>query len=186
MVARLTVQRVCKSFGATRALSGVGLQAQAGEIHAVIGENGAGKSTLMKILAGEISADQGTVLLDDKPFSVRSPAHAQRLGMSFVSQEIAVCPHMTVMENVLLGQEPTRWGIVDPAAGRREVRRALDRLTGSQASDWLQIDARVGDLPMAGRQWVEIARALVEKFGNDSLAEMQARWDLFHKLARER
>jgi ribose transport system ATP-binding protein len=165
MAPRLTVQGVSKSFGATRALSGVQLQAQAGEIHAVIGENGAGKSTLMRILAGEISPDQGTVLLDGEPFCVRSPADAQKLGVSFVSQEIAVCPHMSVMDNVLLGQEPKRWGLLDRAAGRQEVRRALGMLTAEQAGNWLQIDARVGDLPMAGRQWVEIARALVGSGG---------------------
>lgn len=166
MPARLIVQGVSKSFGATRALSGVQLEAQAGEVHAVIGENGAGKSTLMRVLSGEIAADQGRVQIDGNPLVARSPAAARAQGISIVSQEVAVCLHMTVLDNVMLGQEPTRLGLLDRKAMRAEASRALAMLTGEGGDGWLGLDTKVGDLPMAGRQLVEIARALVGSGGS--------------------
>jgi ribose transport system ATP-binding protein len=157
---RLVVRGVLKSFGATIALSRVDLEADAGIVHAVVGENGAGKSTLMKILAGESSPDAGDVLLDGVPFRPRSPRDAHRAGVAFVSQELAVCPHMTVAENIVLGVEPSRWGIVDRAAADAMVQAALERVAGERPPGWLRPDVPVSDLPVAGRQLVEIARAL--------------------------
>jgi ribose transport system ATP-binding protein len=157
---RLVVRGVLKSFGATIALSRVDLEADAGIVHAVVGENGAGKSTLMKILAGESSPDAGDVLLDGVPFRPRSPRDAHRAGVAFVSQELAVCPHMTVAENIVLGVEPSRWGIVDRAAAEAMVQAALERVAGERPPGWLRPDVPVSDLPVAGRQLVEIARAL--------------------------
>jgi ribose transport system ATP-binding protein len=165
MPARLTVQAVSKSFGATRALCGVDLEAQAGQIHAVIGENGAGKSTLMRVLSGEIAADQGRILIDGQPLKASSPAAARSQGISIVSQEVAVCPHMTVLDNIMLGQEPTRLGMLDGKSMRREASRAISMLLGCGNDAWLGLDVSVGALPMAGRQLVEIARALVGRGG---------------------
>lgn len=165
MVPRLRVRAVSRSFGATRALSGVNLQAAAGEVHAVIGENGAGKSTLMRLLSGELCADEGSMELDGVPFAPRSPAEAREGGVAIVSQELAVCSHMTVLENVMLGQEPTRFGWLDQGRMRGEATRALELLTGGSLPDWLALDARVGELPTSGQQLVEIARALAGSKG---------------------
>ena len=155
----LSVRGVTKAFGATRALSGVSLEAASGEVHAVLGENGAGKSTLMKVLAGAEAPDEGTVSLDGVPFRPRNPRDARTAGVALVSQELAICPHLTVAENVLLGDEPTRFGFLDGAKGRREVARVLDEVAAGRIRE----DARAGDLPLPDQQLIEIARALVRK-----------------------
>ncbi|HQP37011.1 MAG TPA: ATP-binding cassette domain-containing protein, partial [Polyangiaceae bacterium] len=165
MEPRLRVRAVSRSFGATRALSGVNLQAAAGEVHAVIGENGAGKSTLMRLLSGELCADEGTMELDGVPFAPKSPAEARARGVAIVSQELAVCPHMTVLENVMLGQEPTRFGLLDRPRMRRDAQRALEMLAGGVVPQGLDLDARLADLPTSGQQIVEIARALAASKG---------------------
>jgi ribose transport system ATP-binding protein len=164
-MSRLLVRGVGRSFGATRALSGVELEAEAGQVHAIIGENGAGKSTLMRILAGETQPDQGTMLLDGDPYAPRSPADARRRGISIVSQELAVCPHMSVLDNVMLGQERTRGGRLDRGRMLAECENALQMLTGASRPAWLRPDARLGELPTAGQQLVEIARTLVGAAG---------------------
>ncbi len=162
---RLVVHGVCKSFGATTALSRVDLQADNGSVHAIVGENGAGKSTLMKILAGEFGPDAGEILLDGTRFAPRSPRDARRAGVAFVSQELAVCPHLTVAENILLGREPTRWGLVDRLEAHRIVEAALVRVAGDRRPAWLRAELPVAELPVAGRQLVEIARALAMPSG---------------------
>lgn len=162
---RLRVRGVSRSFGGTRALSGVSLEAAAGEVHAIIGENGAGKSTLMRVLSGEIPPEEGTMELDGVPFAPSSPSQARALGVSIVSQELAVCPHMTVLENVMLGQEPTRFGMLDRARMERDTTASLSMLAGGSVPEWLSLHAKVGDLPMSGQQLVEIARALAGRRG---------------------
>src|SRR5262245_45458402 len=98
---------VRKSFGPTRALDGVDLSIDAGEVHALVGENGAGKSTLMKILSGAERADEGTMTLDGRPFTPRGPDAARRGGVAMVYQELTLAPHLSVEANVLLGIEPS-------------------------------------------------------------------------------
>jgi ribose transport system ATP-binding protein len=153
---RLSVRGVSRSFGATKALTLVDFEAHAGEVHAVIGENGAGKSTLMKVLAGSLSADAGSLTLDGTPYRPRSPAEARSAGVAIVSQELALCPHMTVEENVVLGREPTRRGLLD----RKEMGRVARGALGEIGRPDLPLDVRVADLPIAEQQLVEIARAL--------------------------
>ena len=160
---RLVVRGVGKSFGATRALADVSLEAAAGEVHAVLGENGAGKSTLMRVLAGVEAADEGTITLDGAPFRPRGPAEARRAGVSLVSQELSLCPHLTVSENVVLGEEATRWGLLDRARIAREVSAVLAEVSGGR----IDPSVRAGDLPLAEQQLVEIARALVHRGGGD-------------------
>ena len=152
---RLAVRGVARAFGATQALRGVELEAAAGEVHAVVGENGAGKSTLMKILAGALAPDEGTITLDGTPFRPRNPAEARAAGIALVSQELALCPHMTVEENIVLGREPARHGRLDRPASRKIATTAL-----KAAGRDLPLEARAGDLPIAEQQIVEIARAL--------------------------
>lgn len=161
MTVRLEVREIDKSFGATRALDRATLTARAGEVHAIIGENGAGKSTLMHILAGGISPDSGEILLEGQSYRPLSPAAARRHGVALVSQELSICPHLTVLENVMLGQELTRFGLLDRSAMREEVLAALAPLAGEAARAWLETGIPAARLSMASKQLVEIARALV-------------------------
>ncbi|NOU27831.1 MAG: sugar ABC transporter ATP-binding protein [Polyangiaceae bacterium] len=159
MRTRLAVSGLAKTFGATRALVRVDLEVHAGEVHAVLGENGAGKSTLMGVLGGVLAADTGTVLLDGEPFRPRSPGAARDAGVSVVHQELAICPHLSVEDNLVLGREPTRFGLVDRKAVRATAEKALREVLGTAAS---RIDpaSAAGSLSVADQQLVEIARAL--------------------------
>ena len=102
-------------------MRGVSLDVRRGEILALCGENGAGKSTLAKILAGEITADAGTIALDGQPVQLPDPASAHRMGIAVIYQELNYVPTLTVAENVLLGRLPRRGPIVDwePSTVRR-------------------------------------------------------------------
>jgi ribose transport system ATP-binding protein len=154
---RLLLRGVRKRFGSTLALAGVDLEAQVGEVHAVLGENGAGKSTLMNVLAGVIAADEGDVLLDGAAWRPHGPADARSRGFAMVHQELAVCPHLDVAANVVLGIEPARFGIVRQGVATKQARDALARVFGPRAID---PRTRIADLPLADRQLVEIAHAL--------------------------
>ncbi|WP_147141992.1 ATP-binding cassette domain-containing protein [Stackebrandtia albiflava] len=145
-----------KSFLGVRVLHGVDLTVRPGEVHALVGENGAGKSTLMKILAGVYTADAGTVTLDGEPVRFGHPAAAQRAGVSTVFQEFNLLPDRTVAENVYLGREPRRRGMVDRRRMVADTRRLLEDLgvTGLSAR------ARVRNLSVAEQQIVEIVKAM--------------------------
>ena len=109
---RQEMRGVSKSFAATAALAGVDLQVAPGEVVALVGQNGAGKSTLMAILAGALAPDAGTMALDGRPYAPRNPLEARRAGVAMIYQELSVAPHLSVMENVVLGTEPVRAGLV--------------------------------------------------------------------------
>ena len=153
----IVLSGVERAFGSTRALAGVSLEAEPGRVHAVLGENGAGKSTLMKILAGALLPDAGSMQLSGKPYAPSSPQQARERGVAIVYQELSVCPHLTVAENVLLGMEPTRGPLIDLSRARQRVEAVLKPLSGGRA---IAADALVGELPLAAQQLVEIARAL--------------------------
>lgn len=153
----LRVSGVEKRFGATRALAGVDLEVAPGTVHAVIGENGAGKSTLMNVLAGAIRPDAGAMWLGGASYRPASPHDARSAGIALIHQELALCPHLTVAENILLGGEPRRVGpIFDRKAAERRAQELLDQFGHPE----LRPDRRVGDLSLAARQVVEICRAL--------------------------
>jgi ribose transport system ATP-binding protein len=154
---RVVLRGVRKRFGSTVALAGVDLEARAGEVHAVLGENGAGKSTLMNVLAGVVRADAGAVLLDGAAWQPHGPAHARAHGLAMVHQELALCSHLDVARNIVLGIEPTRFGIVRRRAAEHLVRLALARAFGPRAIDPRTL---IADLSIADRQLVEIARAI--------------------------
>ena len=158
--ARLEVRGAHKAFGPTRALEGVDLTVAPGEVHALLGENGAGKSTLLHVLAGAIPLDAGEVRLEGAPYRPAGPRDARRAGVAMVHQELSLCAHLTVAENVLLGAEPTRAGFVRRADLEARAARVLAQLAG----DGPAIDPRamVGRLPPASQQIVEIARALAQ------------------------
>jgi ribose transport system ATP-binding protein len=155
---RLSVTGVHKSFAATRVLEEVSLEVEPGSIHALLGENGAGKSTLMKIVAGALAPDRGELRLDDAAFVPGDPANARRRGVAIVYQELSVCPHLSVAENVLLGWEPARYGFVRRSELHARAQQALaPLLRGERAFD---LDAPLSELSTGDRQLVEIARAL--------------------------
>jgi ribose transport system ATP-binding protein len=154
---RLELRGVTKSFGSTIALGGVDLAAEPGEVHAVLGENGAGKSTLMRVLAGVLVPDGGEVVVDGAPWRPRGPADARARGLAMVHQELAMCPHLSVADNVALGIEPARLGFVLRRKRESLVAGALARVFGDRAPD---PRARLADLSTPDRQLVEVARAL--------------------------
>lgn len=139
----LELRDVRKRFGATVALDGVDLSVAPGEVVALVGENGAGKSTLLNVIAGSLAPDGGA----------RTVA-AERIG--YIRQELSLCPHLTVAENVFLGREPSRFGVVDAEAMRDRSKALLETFGRGE----IEPDAIVASLPPAARQVVEIARAL--------------------------
>ncbi|MET7877440.1 sugar ABC transporter ATP-binding protein [Micromonospora profundi] len=152
----LALRGIGKSFLGVRVLDGVDIDVAPGEVHAVVGENGAGKSTLMKIVSGAYAPDEGAVEFDGHVRAFRGPRDAQRAGVGIIHQEFNLLPERTVAENVYLGHEPTRRGLVD----RREMLDSTRRLLASIGETTLPADAPVGRLGVAQQQVVEIAKAL--------------------------
>jgi len=151
----LEMAGITKSFPVIRALDDVTFACAKGEVHALCGENGAGKSTLMKILGGAYQPDSGRILIDGRAVAFSHPAAARRAGISVIHQELSLLPYRSVAENVFLGVEPTRYGVLDRARMRADSQRLLRRL-GSSISP----DAEAGRLSIAQQQVVEIAKAL--------------------------
>jgi ribose transport system ATP-binding protein len=151
----LELTKITKSFGGVQALREVDFTLRAGEIHGLVGENGAGKSTLMKIIAGVHSDYAGTMKLEGKEVRFRSARDALNAGVGMVHQELSIVPDLSVAENVFLGTQPTKGGIVD---WKRMVREAREHLAG------LGIDVdpreRMGSLSIGLQQLIEIARVL--------------------------
>ena len=151
----LVMAGISKAFLGVVALDDAALQVMPGEVHAVIGQNGAGKSTLMKILNGVYRRDAGSIQFQGKPVDFRSPLEAQAAGVSTIYQEINLVPYRSVAENVFMGREPTRWGLLDTARMNREASEILVRLG-------VQVDVRqpLSTLNIALQQMVAIARAI--------------------------
>jgi ribose transport system ATP-binding protein len=152
----LQLRGIQKRFGATVALDGVSFELMPGEVHALVGENGAGKSTLMKVLSGVHAPDDGAIELEGRPFAPGSPLDARRAGVVMVNQELAIAPHMSVAENIVLGAEPGRAGLVDHRESRRLAGAALAELGRAD----IPLEVPAGSLSVGEQQLVEIARAL--------------------------
>ncbi len=151
----ITVRNISKSFPGVVALEGVDFALRKGEIHALMGENGAGKSTLIKILTGVEQPDMGSIELENTSIRIRSPQHAQELGISTVYQEINLCTNISVAENIMLGHEPRRFGGIHWKKMNELARQALSRL-GIE----LDVTQPLGVYSIAIQQMVAIARAL--------------------------
>src|ERR1700684_2363603 len=124
----LRMRDIVKTFPGVRALDGVSFEAQAGEVHALVGENGAGKSTLMKVLAGAQPADSGTIEVDGTPVAIDGPRTAERLGIGMIYQEFNLVPDLGVIENVVLGVEPRRGLFLDKRAAAAQAASVLGEL----------------------------------------------------------
>jgi ribose transport system ATP-binding protein len=153
------MQGISKRFGGVRALQRADLAIEAGRIHAVLGENGAGKSTLIKIMAGVIAPDEGSMLLGGQPVSFASPAAANASGIVCIFQELSLVPDLSVADNIAISNAPQRFGLIDRRAQRRVAEEALARA----GADNIHPLALVKDLPLSRRQMVEIAKALARK-----------------------
>jgi simple sugar transport system ATP-binding protein len=151
----LELRGITKRFGAVTANDGVDLELRRGEIHALLGENGAGKSTLMSVVYGMARPDEGEIRIDGERVDVGSPSEAMAHGVGMVFQHFMLIPVMTVAENLVLGAEPTRGGLLDLAAARRRTRELSERY-GLRVDP----DARVSDISVGQQQRVEILRAL--------------------------
>jgi monosaccharide-transporting ATPase len=151
----LSMRSISKAFGGIPALSAASLEVAPGEVHALIGQNGAGKSTMIKILTGYVSREEGDISFDGRPFEARSPQDAQRKGISTIYQEINLVPYRSVTENICLGRESRRYGLLDWKAMREQAQTLLARFK-------MDIDVRKPLLRFntATQQMVAIARAI--------------------------
>ncbi|MDX8461563.1 sugar ABC transporter ATP-binding protein [Mesorhizobium humile] len=153
------MEGISKRYGGVRALEKADLTVTAGDIHAILGENGAGKSTLIKVMAGVVAPDEGTMTLDGRAVSFASPAAANQAGIVCIFQELSLIPELSVADNIVISDPPKRFGMIDRKAQRRIAEQALAR---AGASD-IHPRALVKDLPLSRRQMVEIAKALARK-----------------------
>jgi ribose transport system ATP-binding protein len=154
-----SMRGVCKRYGGVRALQDAELTVEAGRIHALLGENGAGKSTLIKIMAGVVAPDEGSMLLDGRPVSFATPAAANDAGIVCIFQELSLIPDLSVADNIAISNPPRRFGLIDQRAQRRMAEEALAR---AGAEDIHPL-ALVKDLPLSRRQMVEVAKALARR-----------------------
>ena len=157
----IQLSHIGKTFPGVRALHDVSLSITKGEVLGLVGENGAGKSTLIKILGGVYSQYTGEVIVDGKPQAFRSTRDARDAGIATVHQELALVPHMTVAENLMLGREPTRFGMVDSTRAEAMARDLLADVLG--ADHGIDLASPVSHLGVGVQQILEIARALGDK-----------------------
>ncbi|TCV92861.1 ribose ABC transporter ATP-binding protein [Luteibacter rhizovicinus] len=152
----IRMEGIHKAFGPVKVLEGVDFELLSGEVHALMGENGAGKSTLMKILTGIYAPDEGRILVDGKPVTITTPADAERYGIAIIHQELNLIPSLTIADNLFLGRELHRFGLLDRKAMRERAKEWLARI-GMSALD---PDTRIEKLSVGQQQMVEIARAI--------------------------
>ena len=152
----LVMEGIEKAFPGVVALDGASLHVAPAEVHAIIGQNGAGKSTLIKILNGAYRRDAGTIVLEGQPVDFRNPQEAQRAGVSTIYQEINLVPYRSVAENIFMGREPRRWGLLD----RRTDEPRRHGRSWSRLGVHLDVRQPLSTLNIALQQMVAIARAI--------------------------
>ncbi len=151
----LKAENIQKSFSGVSVLKKVNLEIKRGEVHALMGENGAGKSTLIKILTGIYPKDAGTIYYNGKQVEINSRQDAKNLGIAVIYQELSLIPTLSVIQNILLGQEITKVGVLDKKAMRKKVLGIMEYYGLS-----INPDAIVETLSIAQRQMIEILKAL--------------------------
>jgi ribose transport system ATP-binding protein len=152
----LALSGVSKRYGGVRALANVDFACRRGSIHAVLGENGAGKSTLIKIIAGVVQPDEGTIALDGTAITFPTPQAANAAGIVCVFQELSLLPDLSVADNIAITAPPRRFGLIDRRAQRRRAEELLARVGCEDINPLMQVK----QLPLSRRQMVEIAKAL--------------------------
>lgn len=152
----LALENISKSFYGVPVLRNVSLELQKAEIHGLIGENGAGKSTLMNICSGILTCDEGQIIFEGEKRSFSHPAEAEKAGIIHIHQELNILPDLTVVENLFLGREIHRRGVLQEARMKKKAQHVLDNL-GVE----LDITAKAGSLALGHQQMIEIARALL-------------------------
>ena len=149
------MEGISKSFPGVKALDHVSLSVNKGEVLGLVGENGAGKSTLMKILSGVYRADEGEIFIEGEKVIIDSVAKAHELGVSIIMQELNMCGHLSVADNIFIGRAPKKGMFIDDKRMHREAKAILDDLGID-----LDTYAMVGSLSIAKQQMVEIAKAI--------------------------
>ena len=152
----LELKGISKSFGNLQANNQINLKVGKGEIHAILGENGAGKSTLMNIVYGLLQPDSGEILVDEKLVKILEPADAIKYGIGMVHQHFMLIPVFTVAENIALGREKSKFGIMSFAEMKTKIKKLSDEFKFD-----LDPDAVIEDLPVGVQQRVEIIKALM-------------------------
>lgn len=153
----LEMKNITKIFPGVKALNGVHFNLKKGEIHALMGENGAGKSTFIKVITGVHQADEGEIFLDGKKVHFNGPADARKAGISAIYQHVTSYPQLTVTENIFMGHEIVRHGILQWKQMNETARKLLEILDAD-----FKPTTVMGSLSVAGQQMVEIAKALSE------------------------
>jgi len=153
----IEMAHISKAFPGVKALTDVSFACQGGEVHALVGENGAGKSTLIKIMSGVYRPDSGAVKVDGREVQFKHPVESLKAGISVIYQEFSLLPERTVAQNLFLGREPSKRGLIDHKTMQAETRRVLS-LFG--AGHHIEPDTLVADLDVASQQMVEIAKAV--------------------------
>jgi ribose transport system ATP-binding protein len=155
----LSLSGISKRYGGVRALDGVDFACERGKIHAVLGENGAGKSTLIKIVAGVVRPDAGSMRLAGDDVSFATPSAANAAGVVCIFQELSLMPDLSVADNISIASPPRRFGLIDARAQRRRAEALLAEIGCEDVNPLIH----VRDLPLSRQQMVEIAKALGQK-----------------------
>jgi ribose transport system ATP-binding protein len=153
----MEVRNIDKSFPGVKALDDVSVKFYPGEVNAVVGENGAGKSTLMKVMVGAYKQDQGTIHFQEETVSFNHPIEAQKMGISIIYQEFNLLPERTVAQNIFLGREPSRFGVVNVRQLNNQARSVLKEIG---VETMISPTALASSLSVAEQQLVEIAKAI--------------------------
>ena len=155
----MKIEGIEKSFPGTKALDGVSMDLYEGEVHALVGENGAGKSTLMNIISGVLKADSGKISFNGKEARFDTPKQAQDAGVAFVHQELAICPEVSVAENIFMGRGLLLGrGIIDYKTLYKQTKKIIEPFQHN-----ISPKEKARNLNIAEQQVVEIARALSQK-----------------------
>ena len=154
MAMLLEMRNISKSFPGVKALNGFSIDLKAGEVHALVGENGAGKSTLIKTLYGIHQPDGGEIVIDGVPTKINGPADALSKGIGVVFQELSVCPHLDIANNIFLGCIKNKHGIIDDRFAHEEAARLMEEAVGLR----IPSDTPMKDLSIADQQMVEITK----------------------------
>jgi ribose transport system ATP-binding protein len=154
----LQAQNISKNFPGVKALQGVNLSFYPGKVNAILGENGAGKSTLLKILTGVYTEFEGEILLNNQPQKFKGITDAQNAGIGIIHQELNLIPHLSITENLFLGNEIiNKWGLLDTYKMEQKTSELLQKLKLSHPTKTLLQNLKVGE-----QQLIEIARVLLD------------------------